>query len=384
MLTLDKRFTISLPLGSISEEGKRLISHYIDTQNLRSDLWQSANPTETRVFLPNLPFDWAWEWVIKGRGEYVGTFPKRASKFYWQVHNLKCPNAFVQELGNLARQHSSDSVTYEFDFVNQFNWISGDFGDKHSCFWGSRDAARQILTDNNALAMRFYKDDSGIARAWLAQLSDNRFIIFNGYGFQANSTLTIARVLATYLGLSYKRIALENFGKNDGTLWINSGIGYLISTSEQAENISEYDLEFQSQSEDLHECYSCGNTIHEDDSYNAPNDEIYCQDCFYETFAYCEHCGEADYREDMSYIDNVGDVCESCVDRRYTYCNRCYEYHPNDSVIEVEGDYFCDNCAEKVATTCEECEKWILLENAYSDENGTFCEDCKPKDDIED
>src|SRR5690349_11332511 len=103
MLTLDKRFTISLPLGSISEEGKRLISHYIHQQSLRSELWQAANPNATRAYLPDLPYEWAWEWVIKGRGEYVGTFPKRASKFYWQTHNLKCPTAFIQQLGNFAR-----------------------------------------------------------------------------------------------------------------------------------------------------------------------------------------------------------------------------------------------------------------------------------------
>lgn len=383
MFHLNERFTITLPQGAISDEGMRLINQYVISQNIQSELWKASNPDDKRQFLPVLPENWAWNWLVTGRGEYVGTFPKRVSKFYWQAHQLKCPTAFIQEIGNLARQHSSDNVSYDFEFVDKLDWKSGDYGDEDSCFWGSRETARQILVENNALAMRFYKEGKGHARAWIAQLGDNRFILFNGYGFSGNPTLVCARVMATWLGLNYKKISLTNFGKTDSTLWINSSIGYLISTPEQAENFGAYDLRYGNASDDDYTCHSCDESVHEDDVYFGSDDMPYCQDCFYESFDYCEHCGSVHDRDYMYYIESVGDVCEGCLDERYTRCDHCEEHHSNNDITIIEDNCYCDNCWEEVGTTCDTCGEWILLENATSTENGTYCEDCKPKEDLE-
>jgi hypothetical protein len=381
MLELNTRYTFTLPEGSISSEGIRLIMQYIQTRELFSDEWKNLNPDTKLNYLPPLPENWAWQWLVGGKGEYVGTFPKRVSKYYWQEHQLKSPTTFVQELGNRARQHSSKHKAYTFDFVNRFNWNAGDFGDAHSCFWGDRKAARKTLEDNKGLAIRFFEGDKGYARAWIMPIGDNRYIVFNGYGHEGNPTLICARVMATWLGLGYKRIELSNYGATSGTLYINGDIGYLIGTSEQTAELDEYDLELPC--DDCLSCYSCGDDINEDDSYIAPNGESYCQDCFYDIYDYCVHCDETFYRDDMYYVENEGDICASCLDRHYSRCERCEEYHADSSIIVIEGDSYCDDCAMEVGTSCDNCAEMIKLDHATSTDRGVYCEDCKPKEENE-
>jgi hypothetical protein len=376
-MQLYTRYTLDVPKGTISNGGIALILNLLESQNLKSEEWIKLNPDSTRLYIPDLPNDWSWEWTITGKGEYAGTFPKRVSKYYWQNHKLKCPQGLIQELGNIARQHSTGNNHFEFEFVDRFNWKSGDFGDKGSCYFGTHSTARDILQENDALAIRFYEGEKGYARAWIARLTENRYILFNGYGMPSNPTLTIARVFATWLGLNYKKIGLQNHGDTSGMLYINSGIGYLIGTPEQTADIEEYDLKYGCEA--CHECYSCERKITENEMYHAPNGENYCADCYYEVWSDCEHCGETHYREDMSYIDGTGEVCERCIDRHYSYCGRCYEYYANDEIIVIEGEYeYCHWHAEEIAIPCDNCGEWILAEHVTQTDNGIFCQDCRP------
>lgn len=340
-MELHTKYTFTMPQGTISDEGIRLIKAYIDAQSLYADNWKAVNPTYTRDYLPLIPQDWQWTWLVAGKGEYVGTFPKRLSKFYFQEHAIKCPTSFVQELGNLARKHSSEQITFTFDFTDTFDWESGDFGDDNSCYFTDRRAALGMLAENDALAIRFYESEKGIGRAWLARLSDSRYIVFNGYGIAGDATLKIAQIMATWLGLGYKHISLENYGQTGGTLWINGGNGYLIGTSEQTAAMTNHDLQF-----DCDECYSCdhcGEEMSEDDSYSTPDGESYCQSCFYEYYDYCAICDETFHRDNMNYIEDR-DICNRCLERRYDYCNNCEEYRPNDDFLTVKGEVYCTNC----------------------------------------
>ena len=56
--------TLQVPQNGISHRGK------IVTAQLLFD-WG----------LPDLPPDWDWQWKVNGKGEYVGTFPKRVAKY---------------------------------------------------------------------------------------------------------------------------------------------------------------------------------------------------------------------------------------------------------------------------------------------------------------
>jgi hypothetical protein len=280
--------------------------------------------------------------VVTGKGEYVGTFPKRVSKFYWQQSKIKTPQSFMQALGNLARQHSSDAISYSFDFTDSIDWQDGDYGDENSCYWGDHAPARKMLEDNNALAIRFYSGDKGIGRAWVAQLSDKRYIVFNGYGIEGDSTLKIAQIVSSWLGLGYKRIDLSNYGQTGGMLWINGTHGYLIGTSEQTAAMDSHDLQFDC--EDCLSCDNCGDEINEDEAYYTPSGSSYCQSCFYDNYDYCAHCDETYYRDDMSYVEGIGEVCETCLNRRYEYCDRCGEYRKKDDFMRIKDELYCTDC----------------------------------------
>jgi hypothetical protein len=372
MLEINKRYTLEAPQGTISERGVQLIQSFIAAQRLQDENWKVKNPDVLRTYLNPLPDDWQWQWVVKGRGAYVGTFPKRVSKFYFQTDNIKTPNDFLQEIGNLARLHSEDNTVYHFEIVDNLDWKSGDFGDSGSCFWGSRNLARAIMRDNGGMAIRFYDDDNkGYARAWLAAIASGLYIVFNGYGFKSNPTLVIARVLASFAGLSYKKIALSNRGATNSTVWINSSIGYLIGSTDAIADYAEYDLKWdniggvtddenEDDDDDTFICQHCGDEIDEDETYTTPHDEIFCQDCFYERYNYCDGCDDTCWRDEMYYIEREGiEICESCYERDYSRCDGCGDDYPHDEIANAEYNYYCDDCLPDHTTHCTTCHETV-------------------------
>lgn len=366
---LNKRYLVKAPKGAISERGVTAIQQFIKLQNLKNDEWQAKNPDLESRWLTVLPDDWSWLWLVTGRGEYVGTFPKRVSKYYYQTNGIKCPNSFLQELGNIARRHSEDELSYEFDFTDTFNWNDGDFADSRSCFWGGRSEAREWLTDSGALAIRFYEGDKGKARAWLMPIEDNRFVIFNGYGL---TTLAIARIFATFIGLSYKKISLDNQGVTDGTLWINDGKGYLVGAADAIATIYAYDF-YIGESEMT--CDECGNVTNEDDAYYTPDGLPLCDTCFYDICDYCHDCGETHWRDDMTYVESSDrDVCERCLDRRYSWCDACEQYHHEASVTYVDDTCYCEDCLPEHTAICKTCEE--LHRHDTINEDG-ICKECQ-------
>src|SRR5688572_6324743 len=194
------RYSVTFPQGEISPSGSNQILDYIYAQSLQTEAWKTLNPEAKATFLPVLPDDWQWTWIVQ-RGEYVGTLPKRIRSFYFKQHGIKCPDSFIEQIGNLARQHSDSQSYYTFEIVDQFDWEAGDFGDSGSCYWGGNAGARIMLNDNGGMAVCFFTDSGhGYARAWFVEIDTDLFIIFNGYGFGRgiNATLTIARVLASF------------------------------------------------------------------------------------------------------------------------------------------------------------------------------------------
>lgn len=303
-MELYKRFTLKAEAGTISEEGIRQINVLIGKQKLGEEIWQNANPGMTRHYLPALPDTWQWVWQT-AQGDYRGTFPKRVAQFYHKVHAVKLPWSVVSELGNIARSHSADDVVFEFEFVNRIRWSAGEFGDDDSCYWGCNAGAREMLEDNGALAVRFYSPESGrgIGRAWLVEIEDGLRIVFNGYGFTGNPTLVIARVVADFFKVSYRKITLTNEGGSSGVLWIDhAGQAYLIGPADQIADFDDYDLGWT----ELHSetCHECGNGIGEYDVFYGPDDLGYCEDCAAELFDSCEECSETYWRSDMQYVDD--------------------------------------------------------------------------------
>lgn len=338
MFEIGKRYTVDMPVGTITESGIQAIAHFIEIQKLNEGDWLERNPDDKRKYLNPLPENWNYQWVVTGRGEYVGTFPKRVSKYYWQKYQLRCPNIFVAELGQIARRNSADKSSYVIDFTDRLDWKAGDYGDSSSCLWGGYAHGREIMQENGVMAVRFYDNEGdGYGRAWLYQW-DELWVLWNGYGVKG-STIAIARVLAQFWGVSYKKIALENNGNEGGAVYINGGKGYVIGQADKLTGISDYDFHFPGD----RCCDNCGDEISEDDSYVTPDGEDYCQDCFYEHCDYCAHCGETYWRDDMYYVCDH-DVCEGCLDRHYTRCDNCEEYHRDRDIHEHKKGHFCEGC----------------------------------------
>lgn len=326
---LNTTYTLITEKGAITPQGKDLIEDFISKVQLSSPEWTELNPESSVRYMPPLPDvdGFSWFWNVQ-RGDYRGTFPKRVSKWYKLNHGLNCPDTFLEKIGNIARQHSLDAYTYTFDFVNDFEWESGDFGDSGSCYWNDHSEARELLENNGCLAIRFFEDNHGFARAWFFPAGDF-YVIFNGYGM---TTLEIAKIFATWQLLDYKKIHLYNNRESAGLIYINgSGSGYVVGEQAKIVNISKYDFEIYTP----HSCERCGRDMGEN-GYTTPNDEEWCSDCFYDLYDYCYHCDSACHRDNLTYIESVErDVCDYCLNRYYSYCDYCDSYYPDN---EVEGD----------------------------------------------
>lgn len=334
-----------------------------------------------------LPDDWAWTWLVTGKGEYVGTLPKRISKYYYQLGVRLSPETLSQ-IGNIASAHNlRGNVSYTFDVTDTIDWRKGDYGDTRSCYWRDHSAAKDIIMDNNAGAVRFFDENgNGIARAWIVPNTprEGTFIIFNGYGFKPNATLVIARTLAIYFGVSYKKIALSNNGSDTNTVYINGdkgldeenghgstgeGIGYLIGSQDKIDSIARYDLNWEDNS---HTCYDCGCSIDEYDMYTDDWHE-YCDQCYWERYATCDNCGETIDRDYAQYHDGES-YCEHCFSRNFSACDNCGEMHHNDDMHYVDGEEVnvCERCYDHRVRTCEICERDFYRSHM----TGELCGDC--------
>jgi len=279
-----KPFTLKTPEGEISAAGKREINLYLSNNIL-------PHPDDDN-------FEWVWQ-------NKRGTLPKRLQSYFYKTHNLKLSPSQISELGNLGRRHSDDSKEFILDFDNKIQWWAGDFGDSGSCYWGTCSGAKDMLRDNGACAVRsFYRKYDpqtgkqfegldyahlkGNARAWVAPITENRIIVFNGYGL---TTLQFARLLALKFNCTYKKISLTNNGCDDGLLYINCD-GIVVGQWAQIENLSEWDFGwYEPDKDNMVQCDCCECDVHEDDAIQAYTElgstRNVCSDCAWN----CENCG---------------------------------------------------------------------------------------------
>lgn len=342
-MEFNKMFTHISPAGTITDAGIVEIIRLIQSQNLTTGDWRALNPDTAWQVLPALPETWDWVWIVS-KGTYAGTFPKRVRNFYYKQHGIKVLDTFVQQIGEIARAHSAESATYRYEFVTDFDWSAGDFGDSGSCYWGGRSDAREMLADNDGWAIRFYADQgNGFARAWVYKADDSLYVVWNGYGKPfANPTLTIARIVAAHFNLSYKKIYLSNNGNTSGTLYINSGIGYAVATPETLEGMTSFDFEWDDPNSTS--CSNCGDYIHEDDIYYGADDQPYCRNCYYEYFSDCDNCGETYDRDNLHYVEGEGEYCEYCLGQLFDSCENCGEYTRHEDMVEANEHWYCRDC----------------------------------------
>ena len=246
----------------ISQEGMAGIDNYLGSQGLpRVDHTTS-------------------KW-IETKGKYRGKLPNRLGALFKKEHDIKLTPEQRTVIGNLAKMHMVPDEKYVFDFTDKFDWDSGDFGDRGSCFWGENNLARKVMMEQDVIAIRFYNVlDYGKARAWLYLLDDKVWILFNAYG--ALTTQAIARIFAKHLtqdtdeqwdycGLKWLTVS----GDDEGLVYINAYPQVIfMEDSIPPENV---DLKFPV----FHCCNDCGEWMHEDEANSAGRGYI-CYGCWLE------------------------------------------------------------------------------------------------------
>ena len=332
--------SVTLPSGRISETGKREINNMLS--------------------LP-LPDDWVWQMQVGGKGEYVGSLPKRIAKYYWQKYKIKLDSDFLGTIGSIASQHTTKVNEFTFDIVNKFDWDAGDFGDGGSCYWGCREKARELLAENDGQAIRFFDDGRGFARAWIMP-HPNGLVCFNGYGLELSQ---IAHILAFHRGESYRKISLSNNDTADGLIWINGGAGFLIGQESAINGATRHDLGIPSQC-----CDDCGD--YGENLTRVGNGDMVCEYCLENHYSYCDDCEE--YYQDGTEVEGGRCVCNGCLED-YSMCEDCQEYHRNDDLTEVEGGkYVCDSCLTNY-TFCNDCNTYFS-ETTEVEGGHYVCNDC--------
>lgn len=326
-------------------------------------------------YLPDLEYIGP-KWLITNKGDspsgYVGTFIKRIGKYLHNEYKFNLSPELAGKIGSIARDSLSDN-TYHMDFTDSFNWEDGDFGDEGSCYWGRRTIARTILREEfDAYAVRFYdNDNNGYGRAWIIPYLEG-MLIYNAY--PSNFKLaTIARIVATYLGLSYSKVGFSINGDTSGDVWINNGCAYhLYPFGNTASGIESVNLEYDTDDYKECTCDRCGDSVASlEDGYYF-GDSFYCEDCYNEYVRYCGHCQNDYWHNDGRYINGEW-ICDSCILDNYTECSNCGEYIHNDDIQEVDGDYYCESCFSRLVE-CPECGNLVLRLIQVGDKK--LCHDC--------
>lgn len=357
-----QRQTVTIPRDLVDNGARTAI------QGLIKDAFDLATPADYTT-----PDFWNWKTTR-------GTFPKRLNKWlHTQGH--KASNDFLGKVGSIAGMSVTDKDTFEYDFDNRINWHSGDFGDYGSCYWGSNSAAKDMLRDNGAFALRFFDENGhGCARSWVAPLGDGLWVLFNGYSQACPSgyggrldTLQQARILSHIVGGTYRQIDLENDGDDCGTLYINSGQGYLIGSFSDVENGPDnVDLDWNDYGTT---CEDCGCRVHEDDCRSDDNGYSYCESCWNDRYAYCDACYEDFARDDATRID--GRVyCPDCRDDLFFSCEHCGDWTRNEDARRTDNGDHCQGCFDQYYTTCGSCDEAIPNREVQTIGGSDYCEDC--------
>lgn len=123
-------------------------------------------------------------------------------------------------------------------------------------------------------------------------------------------------------------------------------------------------------------CANCGFAVDEDDFGYGSDEEVYCESCFADIFAYCDKCSDVMPRDDAVEITDVGElVCQDCASNKYNRCVECGDYL-DEAYNMIEGDCVCNGCSESFCQ-CVGCGEWSYDSESLDDDE--FCCDCRKK-----
>lgn len=346
--------------------------------------------------------EWAWDYRVGGKGEFVGVIAKRAAKWCFQKHNIKLPAEAVSQIGNIGNQHCDKAQSYFFDWTKKFDWKKGDFGDEGSCFLRSQDGddeapqkpdAVKCLEENGVWAMRFYTDDTferGVGRMWVVDM-DRWALCINGYWYadgdsQRNHgtehTLKLARILSQWLEHQYYhqcRVIAQT-----RAVWINSGgtegAGFAVGPQEITKDIFDVRLDWEDPFAD--ECCECEKKLRRREIMKTAEGDIICNECLQAKYDVCCHCG-GNYAKGTCKSWETENYCTHCYPQIIRKCNQCQKDNHRHHMVVIDSVEMCDAC---MATTCKQCDccgNWHLTDKLKDFGTGKACKNCYTKRTIE-
>lgn len=273
------------------------------------------------------------EWLVTGKGEYVGTYPKRLAKALFKICKIRLRPEHLQVIGDLISQHTPKEPT-EIVLAFDQDFIEGssprDYCHADSCWWGdSRTGLREGFVAEGGWAVRQFEGRTPVSRCWIVWDKHHEcYVLFNAYG--RTDLSGFARVLSAAWGLSYAQAPL--FPDRD-EYFINGSKCYLMGTAQLMDKLSGSDINVQ---------------------WHEPiKPKVTCGCCK-------EGCDRDDLRETQDRDNNWIMVCGACS----TLCVRCNRRHTHDAMSE--GTEYCRECVTHMHP-CGCC-------SALTDE--TYCRTC--------
>lgn len=409
-IRLNQVYRVVADPNVIDETGKNKIIEMTQQINLRDPIWEGKLPAGYDAYdynngfrnrIAKFPDDWAWVNVVTDKkseaGKYgTGKFAKRWRSYVQKQQGLNLPEKFIQDLGQVAGRYSDQSTGTVLRFVDEFDWNAGDFGDPHSCFWGGREEARVMLKDQGAWAVQLFTPESidagepkGFARMWVVRNFPQNGIwtMFNGYGYGLGEpSLVISRLVASLIGDNrFREIKLGNHDSDSGTLYINSGNGFVIGTPKH-DLEKYYDFEWPERA--YATCCHCGENLQEEDDPFYHRDRHYCESCRNEYVQYdelarddfdvdYEGCVTIHTRNSRGVMITI-EVSERSANRYATECAHCGDHYATDVLIYVEtsGNSYCPDCAEDHVGYCHHCNSDHEISELTDYEDEMLCDVC--------
>jgi hypothetical protein len=165
-------------------------------------------------------------------------FPRQLVKYDFETLHLDYMKG-VRELPKFY-QYKDRVVPDGFRFVAGMDWNDGDFGDRHSCFWGGRNIVRHILKEAGVKSLLLYKGNRGIGRALVLPLNKPKdsYLLFNVYGF--NNISFISRFLDTYWDMVSEVVDVSNIPNQvieEDVIYTNGDYGWLYGCDKTVGNV---------------------------------------------------------------------------------------------------------------------------------------------------
>lgn len=116
----------------------------------------------------------------------------------------------------------------------------------------------------------------------------------------------------------------------------------------------------------INKCSSCDKKVCCDCSTNV-NGNIYCQDCFYESYSNCDHCGGVVDNDIANIVDEMC-YCEPCFRSQCFTCDNCGDNYRNSTYhLSDDSTTLCANCGDDYSS-CDNC--------GHLSRDSEYCEDC--------